>query len=248
MNQTNQFQNTQFQSFTGFSAVSYLRFLISIVGILTNITNMSILINPRLKDIYYKYLFATSIANLLYHVFCFLAEFFLYCINCEFSQSFFAAAYGIFIWNYFCNCLIIFRVIVQLTLSIYIYCSLTKRSWFCQLLNRLVVTILIMISLLCYAYVPFSFNIVQSDMFQNTSDFFLISSNSFGNSDSGKALRISITLIRLFIQVCVLFVFNVVNAVKFKKWFKNHQIGIVLVYIQSRNSRKSQTLSINIFF
>lgn len=223
----------------GLSWPLLIRSIITPCGVLTNFINICIFISPKLKDISYKYMLVNSITNFFYLVFCFMGLFFSSCINvnCHSSQTLFATIYTISIINYFTSSLAIFRILIEVTLSLHTYCILTQQKWLTKVSYKLILLILFIISLLFYLEQLFAYSIVtiMSDDDEQRSVVYTSVDNSFGTSALGKSIAVVQFSVRLFLVVVVLTLLNIMNVVQFVRRFGHRKIGILERYSNNSN-------------
>ena len=98
---------------------------ICIFGFVTNLLNIAVLLNPKMKDISFKYILATSLSDLLYLTLSGYS-FVELCSDCPLNNSYFTQIYIIFIDSFFTSCLAIFCIFVDIFLSLILYLWLLR--------------------------------------------------------------------------------------------------------------------------
>lgn len=225
----------------GFNWQNYLAVFVSGFGLFTNLINIAVFSNRRLKDTNYRYLFSKSMANLFYLSFSFLNEFFKNCTGCDSTKTFFANLYVITITSYLAYCLAIFRILVEVTLSIRTFCHLENNfAWFNKIPYKFTITTLFAVSLLYYAQKPFAYVILSVSSEENS---YYTVFNDFGKSETFSILSIVQQAVRIFLAVVLLTLINAVNLIKFRKRFNNLRVGFTL---EPTTSRQIQTISSNV--
>lgn len=225
MNQTDNLTNSAlFSSWPSTQWPSYSRGVACVFGMLTNTINIWIFLNPKLKDTSYKYMLVNSITNVIYALTSFISIFLVNCSNCPAAESYEAAIYSIGFFYYLANCLQLFKVTLEVTLSFYTYSILWSIKWFLRISFKFIVLILFIFSMVIYIEIIFSYKITQS-IKSNDSITYSAILNSFGNSNTGKTLSISAFFIRIFLAVLVLRIINLLSVIKFRKRYKSRKIG-----------------------
>lgn len=220
MNETNKSFNVEY--FIGLKWSAYMGPIISLLGILTNFINICIFLNPKLDETSYRYMLSNSITNLLYLVFIFMATFFVGCLNCLSSQTYFAEFYRIFINDYFTSCLAIFRILIDITLSVRTLRVLKNKKWLENISYKWILIFWFLFSLIFYVPVAFAYAIYsmmsQSPIYGSI-QLFYADVNDFGNSLAYVVISNIETSVRLFLAVVVLSTVNVLNVIEFRRRF-----------------------------
>ena len=197
---------------------------ICVFGFLTNLTNIAVLLNPKMKDISFKYILATCLSDLLYLT---LEgySFIELCSECPLYNSYFTQVYIIFIDNYFTSCLAIFNIFTDITLSLICYSVLKNKTYLQSLNYYLVIGCLFLLSLVYYSPVLFFFKIQQIIVQQNDTlsspDGYRVINNSFGSSIYGKIIPTILSSIRIILAMFVLTSINIMNIIEFRKRYSN---------------------------
>lgn len=220
MNINSSNNNTDSENFIGLKWSSYMWIIISLLGIITNFINICVFLNPKLKDISYNYMLSNSITTFFYLIFLFMDSFFVVCINCQSSQTYFASIYNILINGYFTSCLAIFRILTDVTLSVRTLQILKNKKWLEKVSYKWILTIWFVFSLIFYAPQVFAYDICAK---QSSIQSYYMVLNNFGRTIYYVIITNIETSIRLFLAVIVLGAVNVLNVVEFKKRF-NHGI------------------------
>ena len=212
-----------------------LRLGVLSIGLITNSINIAAFLSPKLKDTCYKYMLFTSITNLIYVCINFMGIFFYYCVNCDSSKTYLAAIYSIAASFYLSNCMSVMRILLDVTISLRTYFILINKSleW---LSYKIVLVILLSISLLYYAQIPFAYSPMTSDFVS-----YSVKSNDFGSSMLNKWLIIGQYIVRMCLAVVVLSVVNMINLFKFRNRYQSRSIFATESLIQF-NQRKLHNL------
>ncbi len=200
---------------------------ICVFGFLTNLTNIAVLLNPKMKDISFKYILATCLSDLLY-----LAlegySFIELCSDCPLYNSYFTQVYIIFIDNYFTSCLAIFSIFTDITLSLIRYSVLKNKVFLKSISYYLVIGFLFVLALIYYTPVLFFKHIIPIQQHNNNNnltitliDKYSAVKNQLGLSLYGKITPIILSTIRIILAMFVLTGINIMNAFEFRKRFTN---------------------------
>lgn len=211
--------------FAGFTWQTYCSLVICLFGVLTNLINISVLSNSKLKDPSYSYLLAKSVIDLIYLSLAFVNQIVNYCFECAWSQTYWANLYGFAIGVYLMPCLVIFRLLIENIVSVYIYLILSNRI---RLINRVSYKLAIFLSftfsVLFYAQRPFSVYIASNDDL-----VYYYKYTDFGLSRAYRIISISQSLVRISLSVILLTIVNILNLIRFKKRFKSGLIRTVFI-------------------
>lgn len=205
-------------SFTGFTWSAYTRMSLCFVGMIANTINISVLVNPKLKDISYKLMLAKSASNLVYLGFALTTEIVSYCSSCPWSTYYFSSLFFIIGGIFAPVTLTLFRILVEIALSIYTYCILINKPWTRKYTYLWILIGCALFSIAFYLYKCFYFNINQVPGM----NIFYISSTALYISEANKVLSIVQTLIRIVLAVVVVPIINFRNLILFRKRFQNH--------------------------
>jgi hypothetical protein len=201
-------------------------------GLVTNTINVLAFLSPKLKDTCYKYMLATTLNNLIYLIINVMGILFYYCLNCSSSQTYFAAIYSITASLYLSDCTSVMRILLDVTISLRTYFILINKNleW---LSYKLVLVILMCISLLYYAQIPFSYS-------PSTVDFvtYSVQSTSFGSSTLNRWLIIGQYIVRMALAVVVLSIVNVLNLIQFRRRYQKRGIFTTEPIVQANQGKK----------
>jgi hypothetical protein len=211
---------------------------ICIFGFLTNLINIIVLVNPKMKDISFKYLLAISISDLMYLGFegYFLIDI---CSDCPLHTSYFTQIFNIFIDGYFTSCLAIFCILTDIFLSLIRYSTLKNKIYLQSLNYYLVLGFVFALALIYYLPVLFFYEILPIHQLNNntnnneTKDYLTIM-NSLGSSLFGTITSIILSTIRIILAMFILTGINIMNAIEFKKRFSNRVHNRNLNLIESK--------------
>ena len=211
--------------FAGFTWQTYCSLVICLFGVLTNLINISVLSNSKLKDPSYSYLLAKSVVDFIYLSLAFVNQIVNYCFECTWSQTYLVNLYGLAIGVYLMPCLVIFRLLIENIVSVYIYLILSNRV---RLINRvsykLAIFLSFTLSVLFYAQRPFSVYIASNDDL-----VYYYKYTEFRLSRAYRIISIIQSLIRISLAVILLSIVNILNLVRFKKRFKSGVIRAVFI-------------------
>lgn len=196
----------------------YVRASISLIGIITNTVNISVFLNGELKNTSYKLMMVKSVANLLYLLIASINEMIAFCSNCVWRSYYLTVFYSFAFSLCLAVILAIFRILVEITLSIYILCLLINKPWTRKHIWIWILIGLAVLSFGIYCQKPFIFNIVQVVPGENV--YKLVSTN-LGLSNANDVLTVVQTFIRIFLSVIVLSTVNLINLYFYKRRYKD---------------------------
>lgn len=206
-------------SFDQLAVKDFLGIVITSFGTITNLFNSLVFVKTtRFKDMRYKYLLVKSITKLVYMAFSLTSALLTNCTLCPSSHSYFSIVYSIAVSYYFISCLAIFRMLIEIVLSIHTYFVLIKRVVF-RVSFKAMLAVLFTISVLFYAQKPFGYTIVQVNNGNTT--FYNLAYTSFYFSTINTVFNISQATVRIFLVGFVLTFMNVLDFKEFKRWIKN---------------------------
>lgn len=202
-----------------------LRLIVLAIGILTNIVNISVFLNSKLKDISYKYMLVNSSTNLAYLAISLAGVFTYNCTYCPSSQTYPAGIFSIYFIFYVSSCLAIFRILVEIAISVRTFLILINRN-FNRLNYKQILLTLFIISMAYYFQQPFIYDVI--DIWRNGQLFYSIRVNQLGNSSFFKNLVLVQFSVRIFLAVIVLTVINILNVIAFHRKLKNRGVDLFL--------------------
>jgi hypothetical protein len=200
--------------------------VICIFGFVTNLMNIAVLVNPKMKDISFKYLLAISISDLLY-LLLLSYSFIVQCTDCILHNTYFTQFYDLIIFHYIAASLAIFCIFTEIFLSLIRYSVLKNNTYLQSFKYYLVLGFLLIMSFIYYLPLLFFKNISPIKMNNVTEivtlDFTEYSQvkNSIGLSLYGQTTPIILQSIRIFLAVFVLTSINIFNAILFRKRYSN---------------------------
>lgn len=226
---------------SGFRWPDYAALSVCGLGIVTNTINILVFLNRRrFRNANYNFMLAKSVTNLVYLIVSFLVEFFVYCINCPITFTYFANIYAIYFAFYLASCLAIFRILIEIALSFRVSFILTRRERLVNISYKPILIVLGLISLLYYANKPFAFRI---ESIPGTSMFYLNYSR-FGETAVFSILVIVQQIVRIFLAVVLLTIVNLVNLVLFRERYAH----VYKVQFRKSAERMLNTSSRRIFY
>ena len=209
-------------SFSGLLTASYVKMAIHLFGVVTNIISVIVFMNPKLKDTSYRLMMSKSTANAIYLAISFEIELLSNCVNCEWSGSF-----GV-IWNQIAfgvvvlSVLAIFRVLLDVAISVYTFCILINKPWPGKYTYIAVLLLIGVLSVLYSLQKAFLLTIIQLP-----SGKYMYSYTSYGLSSTSATIQIASSCVRIFIAVVVVGAINILNMVKFSLRFKSRIFATV---------------------
>ena len=156
------------------------------------------------------------LSSLAYLTLSLVNQFLNSCVLCSWSVTYWSNVFYLVSGLYIQSCLIIFRVLIEIFISIHIYSILVNRIWLNKASNKLICFILLIISLVYYAQKPFACLIT---LIPNTS-FYYVAYSTFGLTKANYILNIVQGVVRVFLSVVVLTGLNLINVVKFRQRVK----------------------------
>jgi len=204
---------------------------LAIFGFLTNLISIIVLLNPKMKDISFKYLLATSISDLSYLFLCSYAFVYI-CPDCPLGNTYFTQIAVIYSSNYLTSVLAIFNIFLAIYLSLIRYSILKNKKYFQSINIYLVIASLFFISLIYYSPVLFFSKIIpiiQQDIhnnitvIENNNDYieYKVIKTSVGASLYGKVTPIILSVIRLILAILIETSINIMNVIEFRKRYSN---------------------------
>lgn len=220
--------NSSFQEnlsmFSGLSWQAILRLAINSFGIVTNAFNLFIFANSKLKSPCYQLMLVKSVSSLLYNIFGVVSEFVSYCNNCQLKMFYFSTLYTLSISSYFTTCLAMFRISIEIVLSIHTFCLLRNKCW-----TRMRWTILICVSVAIFVCGLQAVRLWANRIVPLTGSmkFFLVIPSSLGLSTSYRIFICFHLSLRVFLAVVLLTTLNILNMIQFSKRFKSEPNQII---------------------
>ena len=210
----------------GLTVLDYIAIAICIIGLFSNILNISVFLNKNLTDRSYKYMMAKSAINFFYLLISLLNEFFIYCIKCPVTYTYFANIYAYVIGFYLCSSLALLRILIELTISFRIYQILKNKIWLNNVSYKLVVLIFLVISVVYYSEKPFTYMIQSVYIPSIGQNLYFLVYTEFGLSKSYTFLSIGLEMIRMSLSVIVLTIINCFSVFHFRKRFQVRKVLI----------------------
>jgi hypothetical protein len=208
---------------------------LAIFGFITNLINIIVLINPKMKDISFKYLLATSISDLSYLFLCSYAFVYI-CPDCPLGNTYFTQIAVIYSSNFLTSVLAIFNIFLDIYLSLIRYSILKNKTYFQSINFYLVITGFFVISLIYYSPVLFFSKIIPIQPTINNNitviennDYieYKVIKNLVGASLYGKVTPIILSVIRLILAIFIQGGINILNVIEFRKRYSKR------IHIQS---------------
>jgi hypothetical protein len=206
--------------------------IICLFGFFTNLINIIVFLNPKMKDISFKYLLSTSVSDLFY-LFLLSYSFIVQCSDCPLHNTYFTQFYDFVIFHYINASLAIFCIFTDIVLSLLRYSILKNKFFFLQSLKYYkVIGFLFLLSFIYYSPLLFFKKIIQNNN-QNQNNYSnetLISkdyieysevNNSIGSSIYGQITPIILQSIRIILAMFVLTGINIINVIEFRKRYSN---------------------------
>jgi len=223
MNQTNFSQSTILIAsvFSGFTWSGYISSIVCLFGLVTNALSIWIFFSPKLKHVLYKLMLAKSIGSFAYLTISLITEFVSYCVYCDWSSTYFTALYTLVFNIFISSSLTIFRLFIDVTISLQLYCILANKNWLGKVSLSWILVILGVFAIVYYIQNPFTYEIIQVP----GQNMFYLLSTKFGLSEANKILTIVQMFVRLFLGVIVVGLVNSVNIILFKRRYMNRVIS-----------------------
>ena len=215
---------------------------ICVFGFITNLTNIAVFLNPKMKDVSFKYLLAISISDFLYV--CLLSYSYIeICTECPFYNLYSTQFYLFYIKQYLTSCLAIFCILTDITLSLLRYLVLKNKTYLKSVNYFKIIGFIILISLIYYTPLLFFKNIISINQSMNSTteviDAYILKRNSLGLSLYGTVTPIILQTIRIILAMIFLFGINIMNVIEFRKRFSNR------IRIHASNNPESMYILIN---
>jgi len=237
MNHENLFQlaNLTTKSVRAFSKNSwdyYLLVSILGLGIVGNFINMLVLFSPKLKGTNYKFLLNKSITSFIYLGLTFISYLFF---NQTQTQTQVSGWLKISL-NYILNCKEVYRVLIELAITIRIYEKLTNRHRINKLSFVTIILISIVFSLLFYLHQPFGFTIY----FDQETQKYYIRKSAWGKSKAYDIVLFIQFLFRLALVLIVLSIYTFLDAINHLKNFENGKNNVIDQTVDIEENRMYQ--------
>lgn len=233
MNQSNISVSNGFVPVTGFTWQNYFRFCLCAFGIVLNTASICAFLSLSLKETTYKYMLAKSIIGWFYMVTTLITETTTGCATCDFASTYASRFLSVYVGIYVASCLAIYRILVDITISLQIYTILINKEWNKKYTHLVVLAALLVFSILFNFQKLFVINIVQ---LPGRSDAFIYTFSLFGLSEMNRILNLVQSLFRIVTSVVVLGLINFVNMVLFKRRYRNRAIGTGVTTIHVKSS------------
>ena len=197
--------------------------VICILGVLTNSLNAAVFIHPKMKDISFRYLLAISLGEILYLG----MESVIFannCEDCELKKSYSYQIYYIYLTDYLCRVIALFIIFCEVFLSIQRFMVLLNKEFLNKKSVYYLFFSLLAISFLIYMPANFMDRIVLIENINKnlTIQGYIHERNEFGQSLTGKAIFITITMIRATLGSVVIFILNIFILYEFRKRNRRH--------------------------
>ena len=198
---------------------------ICIFGFITNFVNIIVLLNPKMKDISFKYILATSISDLIYLILE-SYSFFVLCSDCILHNIYFTKFYDFIIFHYIIPCLAVFCILTDITLSLIRYSILKNKTYIQSFRYYLVISFLFLFALVFYVPQLFLYKIISVNQTNSNNTIlsnneYSVIKNSLGLSSYGKIIPIILTSLRIALAIFVLTGINILNIIEFKKRYSS---------------------------
>ncbi len=206
---------------------------ISIFGCITNLVNIAVLINPKMKDISFKYILVTCICDLLFLMLG-TYTFNTLCADCPLYHTYFTQFDDFIIVRYINISLTVFIILIEITVSLIRYSVLKNKTYLLSLNFYLVIGVLFLISFLIYSPLLF-FKEIKPIQRNNNTEYIQVKTQ-LGLSLFGTITSITVQSIRGILAMLVLTSINVLNSIEFRKRysnrFKNRSINMTEINIR----------------
>ena len=196
--------------------------IINSIGFILNCLNISVFLNPKMKNITFKYMLNTSIADVIY-LGCLSYNVIKYCTDHPLYNTYYTQFFIAYENDYFTSCLAIFVIFTDIIISIERYLILKKKIYLKNTSYRWITSILLVVSFIYYLPIIFFRDIIvlktNTTSLNSTSTQikYINVKNALGLSDFGRIMPIVLTVVRLFLGIVVLTVVNSLNAYELRK-------------------------------
>lgn len=196
--------------------------IINALGFILNCLNISVFLNPKMKNITFKYMLNTSIADVIY-LGCLSYNVMKYCTACPLYNTYYTQFYIAYENDYFTSCLAIFVIMTDIVISIERYLILKKMSFLRKISYKWITSILLLVSFIYYLPIIFFRDIItiKTNTTSLNTTFIQISyiavKNTLGLSNFGRVMPIVLTVVRLFLGIVLLTVINSFNTYELRK-------------------------------
>jgi hypothetical protein len=200
--------------------------LICIMGMITNGLNTAVFLNSKMKNTTFKFMLAISINDFFYLLFdvCIAIN---YCKNCSsIKNSYVYNLFLLYIEDYLTSCMAIFSILANIILSLHRFCIITNKKYWIWTKHKWIIFSILIISILYYLPVIF----FKKKSNENIHNFIY-------NDETSEYIHLALHVFRIFLNVFVLSILNIVNVVQYKKMNSNKLL--------IKNMAKRSTLETN---
>lgn len=215
MNQSN---STVSEIFSGLNWSAYIRLVLNLSGVFLNLLNIIVFLSPQLKGPCYQLMLVKSAANFFYQSLSVIAEFTTYCVNCQITQYYSSVLYTIVVSFSLSSCIAMFRMFIEIALSIYTFSILRNKVWTKMKWTILIGVVLAVVA--CGVYAPRLFAYTPFQI-PGSNTLYRLSLTPFGLSVTFRIIGYIQQFLRIFFAVVVVSAINIVNIVKFNRRFRN---------------------------
>jgi hypothetical protein len=191
---------------------------INIFGCITNLVNIAVLINPKMKDISFKYILVTCICDLLFLMLG-TYTFNTLCADCPLYHTYLTQFDDLFIVRYINTSLTIFIILIDIIVSLIRYSVLKNKTSLLSFNFYLVAGVLFLISFLIYSPLLF-FKEIKPIQRNNNTEYIQVKT-PLGLSLFGTITSITVQSTRGILAMFVLTSINVLNSIEFRKRYSN---------------------------
>lgn len=199
-----------------FDWAACLRMSFCLIGVISNLVNLSVFLSPELKDASYKFMMIKTISNIVYLSVAIITEILSYCSNCSWNPTYFAQLFFIIGGMVLPGLLTVFRLLIELSVSVYTSCILINRPWPGKYTHIWVILACIALSIAFYTPNDFYYTVIMYD-----TDMFTFWPTSFYGTNAAKIITLVQMFTRVILTVLIIPSINFLNLVMFKKRFQN---------------------------
>ncbi len=200
--------------------------LICIMGMITNGLNTAVFLNSKMKNTTFKFMLAISINDFFYLLFNVFTTF-VFCKDCSsITESYIFNLLLLYIDDYLTSCMAIFSILTNIILSLHQFCIITNKKYWIWKKHKWIIFLTLIVSTLYYLPVIF----LKKKSNGNIHNFIY-------NDETSEYINLALLVFRLFLNVIVSSILNIVNVIKYKKMNSNKLL--------IKNITKRSTLATN---
>lgn len=200
--------------------VYYIMAASNLFGVIANLINISVFLNPKMKEISFKYMLANAISDVFLLGFN-LTPYIFRCQNCKYTKYYSKHLFKLIVIEYFGRVLTVYTTLSELFLSIKRYSVLKNKPYIQEKNQKVLLVVLLLVSFVYYIPIPLSLEVTPVSYLNQsinvTSQTFVVRSSKFGLTTAGKVIPIVLQVFRFFLGSVVITALNVKNMIEFRK-------------------------------